>query len=242
MKKELRKSTSATYTSHPRLASVRLLIVNATLEALKPLDDSFKEKAETLTRRFVGGKMPKHIACVMFGYSVKACIGGIMFDVAHFKSLGGRENHKLAVPLSRLADAITYHFRNSRRRGVAEYNFTIEQAKADDEILKPALETLATLLVECGFPVMGNPISEIKFPPAPREFESFDTKGAIEVILKRLDMACDRFEAIEKRLAALEHTGASVGYYAPESVLPQSKTVEPIGTWCEINFKKNNNA
>jgi len=166
MNAEKRKALRLRVQSAPGIGNLRRAFFNTTnkLPAMLPVDEATQAKHDTLTRRFLGGKMPTRLVMMHRGhYAVRPCVCGIVFTAAVFPSLGGRENHKLCVMMSRLADAISYHFRASRMRGSTKYNYSIEQAAVDSEFLAVELDELSKLFVACGVPVMGNPVSEIKF-------------------------------------------------------------------------------
>jgi len=139
--------------THPEIGRIRNKLAEAARN-LPAINPALLEKATTLSRRFVGGKMPRNVVQTYSCYTVRICVVGIVFSAAIFNALGGRENHKLCEPLARLADAITYRFRNSRMRGSAVYNFTVEQAQADQEVLFEVLVELEKFLIGCGVPIL----------------------------------------------------------------------------------------
>jgi hypothetical protein len=171
---EQRKEINHRLVTHPRLATLR-----KQLAAVKfsPLPDSFKEKCETLTRRFKGLKMPKGVARLTFGYTVRPCIAGLPFNFCIFQHI----SRPSAEFLSRLADVITFHFRNSRVRGEASYNFNAQQAATDSIECLGVLEQFSELLKACGLPIKA------------------DTTNSSERSLH------DRIDALEKRIAELEN-------------------------------------
>jgi len=85
------------------------------------------EKAETLNRRLKGLKMPKHVSATRFGFVVRPCVSGIPFVFAS-KTFIDRPSGEF---LARLADCITYHFREFRLRGAPDYNFNEALASQD---------------------------------------------------------------------------------------------------------------
>jgi len=124
-----------------------------------PALTAYQTKLEGIARLMLGGsKMPLRVVSMMRGaYAVRACVGGVMFTAAVFPALGARENHKLVAPVTRLSDAIAYHFRASRMRSASNpYNLSLEQAREDARLLSVELEDLSKLLVECGVAVMNN--------------------------------------------------------------------------------------
>ncbi len=185
---------------------------------LPPVSESNNVKLETVTRCFLGGKLPHRIASLhRGGYAVRPCIAGVIFTAATYAPLGGRENMRLAAPLSRLSDALAYYFRASRQRGAIEYNLNETQAAVDAECLGIALDELAKLLVKCGVPVLNNaePIVEVKWEDKPNE---------VATLLAYVTTLEARIIALENKLADnCKHRGVAV----PEPLAPLHKPSPP---------------
>jgi len=204
--------------AHPAITPLRKRIA-AALDRLPELNANQTEKLATLTRRMLGMKMPTRVVMLQRGhYAVRPCVSGIVFTAAVFQSLGGPENHKLVAPMTRLADAISYHFRDSRLRGGTKYNFDVEQAKSDDAVLYPELEALSTILVECGVPVIHN----VKWDTTQCEPKDFYEGARIEELEKRI-------EALERTVKVHESVVSLVGQHQTQIETLETKTAPVIG-------------
>jgi hypothetical protein len=166
----------------------------------------------------MGGIMPTRVTRIPKGkFAVRVCVGGIAVYVAIFASLGGRENGKLCVMMTRLADAIAYHFRDSRLRGDTRYNYSIEQAVADAAVMSGELEALEKLLVECGVP-MGR-----------RE------ETHTQTLESRIAALESRLAEWEKRTVIIDSCGEKrrvwpIDLLESTTVIPESTTVIPEST------------
>jgi hypothetical protein len=195
-----------------RLSPVRDALSRAVnkLPEMLPVDEATQAKYDTLTRQFLmGGIMPTRVTRIPKGkFAVRVCVGGIAVYVAIFASLGGRENGKLCVMMTRLADAIAYHFRDFRIRGNMKYNYSVEQAKEDSLFLSVELEAFSKLLVECGVP-MGITREKTQTQTQTQTLES-------------------RIAALESRLAEWEKRTVIIDSYGEKRRdFPESTTVFP---------------
>jgi hypothetical protein len=152
------------------------------------------EKLAALARCLLTGNLPKKVVLLVRGhFAIRPCVGGVVFTAAVIQSLGTRENHKLVGPMARLSDAIAFHFRNSRMRGVAEYNLSEAQAAIDAVALSALLNELSKILSDAGVPGLLNPIPE-------SETEPCETYVASEVatLLKYVTTLEARIISVEK--------------------------------------------
>jgi hypothetical protein len=245
MNAEKRKELRLKVQAHQSMPNLRRLLDNAAFKLPAMLPDNYT-KFEGIARLMLGGsKMPKRVVRLLRGsYAVKPCVGGVVFTACVFESLGGRENHRLVAPAVRLSDAIAYHFRNSRMRGGELYNLSVEQAAADARVLYDLLEQLAKILVECGVPVMGNPVSEIDWGKVkcdlPREIK-YDEYKALEAELDRLKTYVNTLAARITELENQNQLSAPGHICTPMNpVVVEPSTAKPLPeapqVWCNVKI------
>jgi len=205
MNTDKRKSIKLKVQSHPGMTEIRRKLVGAVGQL--PALTAFQTKLEGVARLMLGGsKMPQRVVSLQRGgYAVRPCIGGVVITAAVFAPLGARENHKLVAPVTRLSDAIAYHFRASRMRASSNpYNLSVEQAKADAAVLQKELESLSKILSECGVAVMGNPVSAIEWATNPDSDER--------------DIKITEYKALEERVTSAVKQVLDVDAKAKEEV------------------------
>lgn len=236
MNAEKRKTVRLRLQTSKDLGALRKRLADAAMQ-LPPALPLHTEKLAALARCLLTGNLPKKVVLLVRGhFAIRPCVGGVVFTAAVIQSLGTRENHKLVGPMSRLSDAIAFHFRNSRMRGVAEYNLSEAQAAIDAVALSALLNELSKILSDAGVPNLLNPTPVAEAEPCETnevatllayvttlEARIISTEKVCNTLMKRIDNILNPPHSPHGPVPA----PALVGEAVPEPLAPLHKPSAP---------------